>query len=696
MHDRPEPGQGAAAPDSLPRYAPAGAWADLPAFQPVCPPTPDQVADGRRVWLSDAQFDLSGRELVRLARSVVEVVNADGLQGAAQVSVDFDPTYERVVFHHVHVIRDGRVRVFDPRRVFQVFQRERDLERAKYDGHLTAHFVIPDIRVGDIVDVAHSVFGQHPVIGTRFFGDWGFNWGCWVGETRVRVVAPAARRFATRSWNNAPVVVERSLPGGLTERIWRSIDTAPIRLEPNTASWVRVRAGVQFGDVITWPQVADMFRSLYATPDRLPGDLEARVAEIAAASRDPAVRTTRALRLVQESLRYQSVSVGAGGFTPNPVSAIWASRSGDCKDSSLLLTAILRRLEIDAAPALVHTWAGQGRAEELPSPVSSDHCIVRVRTGGKTYWLDPTRFPQGGRLDVVHQARFGWALPLVEGADIEFMGDDPVEVVVDCQERFVFGPRPDSPASLTVRTTYGAWRADDIRRQLASGRAALAEQFREFYARRFGGATAQGDIEVEDDLDANRLTTVERYEVARPWAAVPETDKVEFFTPDDLVGPHLNLQRLENRRLPADLGLPRRARYETILEMGRPTRVTGWDKTLSMPGLTMTSRHDEAAADGRAVRLWRELTVERRDLPPDQAAAFFTLRDEAARYASLVVTRAIRFGEFVDNQAAAPSDPTPGRKPRAQARADRVMNGYRVIWALVVVGMALSQCARMM
>lgn len=674
--------------DHEPRYAAAQDWIDAPAFSPAVATRPDQVADGRRVWLVDTQFNLARPRLAIFTRRVVEVVNADGLQDAAQFNADYNPAFERIDINHVRVIRRGEVRNFDPRGALQVLRREPDLERARYDGRLTAHFVIPDVRVGDIVDVARTHYGQHPVLAGKFAAEWVFNWGCWVGETRVKVLAPANRLFATKAWNGAPEAIEQSAPGGLVERTWRLRDTAPAPGEPGAVPWARSLATVQFADVMTWTDVADTFRPLYRVPDRLPDDLEREVQAIEAATSDPAVKTVKALRLVQGALRYLSVSIGDGGFTPNSIDQIWASRCGDCKDASLLLVAMLRRMGVRADPALVNTWRGQTRAEELPGLASSDHCVVRAEVGGKAYWLDPTAFPQGGRLDRVHQFRCGWALPLSPGATLEFMGEDPVQDVFDSEEIYTFGTEPGSPATLDLRTSFGAWRADDMRRRLESGRAQLEEEFRSYYARRFGGAELVGEIGVADDLEENILTVTERYSVSGAWTPQPDSDLVAFETPDDIFAPNLHLPKLEKRRLPADLGLPRRLRTVSTVHVGKPINVSGWSHTIQMDGIRATSVHEPIAADGSVFRLVRTLEIDHRVLLPEQVSRFDGLREEAFRLSAVRVTRQVRFGQFVDP---APSVPA-GRRSSSSNSGVPI---WTILWILLALG-TLGRCAAAM
>jgi transglutaminase-like putative cysteine protease len=209
---------------------------------------------------------------------------------------------------------------------------------------------------------------------------------------------------------------------------------------------------VQIADVLTWTDVADAFRGSYSTEEPLPDDLEAQIATIASASADPAVRAVRALRLVQGGLRYQAVNVGDGGYVPRPVDRIWASRSGDCKDASRLLTALLRRLGVESDPVLVNTAIGVVLDQSLPHMSAFDHCIVGLRIEGVRYWVDPTQFPQGGRLGILHQARFGWALPLVANAKLEDMGQAPFAQSFNLLERFELPSQPSLPGRLTLST----------------------------------------------------------------------------------------------------------------------------------------------------------------------------------------------------------------------------------------------------
>ena len=621
-------------------FAPAGEWVLPYAVERWTPSVEQTVDGGRRYWLADSQWDLRNGAHVWYHRLATEVVAGDGLQSVAAISIDFDPSYQRLDIHHLRIIRGEETKDVNAALLVNVLRRERDLERAMYDGRLTAHIVTPDVRLGDIVDYAYSISGGQPAFGGRFSIDAAFQWGCWVGETRERVLADADRPLVTRRWNQPPEEQVRPLPGGGIEHLWTARDTPAARNEADVPGWARTTHRVRVADVLTWTEVADVFRAGYASPPELPTDLEAELAEIERRWPTLGERVAEGLRLVQSSLRYHSVSLGDGGFVPRSVERIWAARAGDCKDASRLLTAVLRRLGAQADPALVNTYNGHALDQDAPTLTAFDHCIVRVRCEEKVYWLDPTRYRQGGVLEALVQPRYGWALPLVADAVLEAMGEDQPVAVYDSRETFDLGPPSGGTTRLEIESVYRAWRADDMRRRLANeGPAELQQSYQDYYVRAFGEAVVLKPLEVEDDLVANVLTVREAYTFERAWQP-GQNGKVTFNTLDDVFGPHLTPARTPARRFPIDLGLPRIVSSEITIKTSRPMTVTGWNDTFEMDGVKASSRLE--AAGEKTWRLTRSVSVARRHLEASEALAYFDLREGALRSSGLTLTDTVQ------------------------------------------------------
>ena len=648
-------------------------WAQAPPFERPAVLPPNLIANGLCFWRADSFDDLLGPEPVRFNRVVQEIVAPDGLQGASTFDVDFDPSFERVVIHHIRVARGGDFREAAQAEAIEVFRRERDLERAKYDGRLSVHLIIPDLRVGDVIDTAFSVIGANPVFGARFCSYRRLQWGVPVLYARHRLFAPRGRAMAVRSWGPEPAHVETSLKHGNLLRAWTAEPAAAFDYEPDTPPWQIRHAQLLLTDVVSWAEVADAFRASYAVGGPLPAELDAAAARIEADEPDAKGRTAAALKLVQRELRYLAVSVGDGGFVPRSTDEIWRTRFGDCKDASRLLVALLDRLRVRAAPALVHTAIGRDLKDGPPHLPAFDHCIVRVQIEGETFWLDPTRATQGGRLERLSQARFGWALPLVEGADLQWMGEDEAEMLYEQHDRIILGSRRSSPAELQIRGVSRGWRADGLRRRVENeGLAAVAKTHADFYQNQFGRLRALQPLEVKDSEPDNEVTTTESYWLEEPWRLSDDGKSVRFSTVDETVGANLTTPHSLDRRAPIDLGVPRKALQITVVELPVAWSAQQWDEVWAVGGLTVACRA-ALSEGGRRLQISSRVEVRDRSLQADLAPRYFEAAEKARRSASMTLSHTIRNGEF--------AKVSEWRRFRSWARR----NIARLIWATLLI-----------
>lgn len=596
-------------------------------------------------WLSDTRLDASGDERVFTSRLVQQVTGSDGLQPAASFEAAFNPSYERLVIHGIRVWRDGEVRDAAVPEAFEIFRRELNLERAVYDGRLTAHMVVPDVRVGDVVDSSFSVIGTNPVLKGSLSTSPRLQWSTPVIETRVEIRVPATRPLAMRAFGRLPKVQDTTTDGVRT-LLWVGRDMGPWRHEADAPVWHAGYAGVHVADTVTWPDVVELFRHFYDSPARLPETLEAAVVPIMAAEPDAAGRAAASLRLVQAVLRYHSVGIGEGGFRPRTVETIWATRYGDCKDASRLLVAILRRMGVEAAPALVNTRIGPDLGNELPNATAFDHCIVRVTTGDGHWWMDPTLDAQGGDLQHLTRPRFVWALPLVVGGDLERMRDTPLPAVCETHETWTFDRQVAMPARLEIRTLYRDWRADDIRRWLANdGHRNVSRRLREALEVEYGQLVDAAALAVTDDGVKNELELVELYDVDRPFQPI-DSEHLRFVSRDDVVGPNLRDVETARRTEPIDLGTPRRVVTRRTFNLPVPIRIQPWKTERSGP---VTRLRSELVWQTPCQAIHTlDLTIAERVVTPDRAQDHFAAVRTARDLNGVNFVVAVRKGRIVD------------------------------------------------
>lgn len=544
-----------------------------------------------RTLLFDCQLNLADG-VAWSTRIVREVRTAEGLGRAAAVSFTWNPSWARLVVHRVLVIRGDTTRDVADRASFSLMRREHQLERQIIDGSLTAHLQIPDVRVGDRIETWCTQYGEHAILTRAFRASFVFGWSEPVARTVVRVRHARDRQFATDvlpAPDPAVSFQENSSDDGMVVRTWIGDHVAPYRYDPATPPDFVQHLRLRVAETMTWSEAAERHRPLYDVPKELPAELQGVVSDLAANHDSPETRAVAALRLVQREIRYVAVHLGEGGFQPRPPDEVWRQRFGDCKDVSRLLCTLMQHLGLDAVPALVNSKSGSLLADSPPGAAVFDHCITRLTLPDRTVWLDATQPEQGGDLDHLTTLFLVHALPLVPDADLVALPDvDAVTDVVDVEETFDFGPSVYAACELTVRTQYRAWRADNLRSHLRlEGADAVFENWRRHYERHYEGATSLAPPTLEDDLDRNALTVVERYKLPKTWTITD--DLAVFVTHDDTFASDLGVKATADRRQPFWLGRPRR--LHRITRMLTPvTIIAAWDDVVDVPGLRGRTR----------------------------------------------------------------------------------------------------------
>ncbi len=446
-------------------------------------------------------------------RSSSKITNRSGLESAGQIEIAYNPSFESIELNFIHLIRDGKVIDLTRETQFRVVERESELDDGIVSGTLKAIGNLHDVRVGDIVDYATTVHTSTRLWPNHAFYHFSQRYSDPLAMRAVRLVWPAGMTPTYKSINSdIAFSISKSADGAEWE--WIAQDPPAMRGEdavPATAfQWGRV-------DVSTmkeWSEVARWASGLYQGDESLAADFEARLDAIAAAWPKPDDRLTEAMRYVQDNIRYVGEELGEGSYVPRRPKTVIERGYGDCKDKSLLLAVALRRLGIDAVPALVTTRAGERLPERLPSALEFDHVIVRAVIDGKPIWVDATGAHRGGRGVEITPSNLGYALPIRVGQSalerLDGFGEHSGRMTV--LERFTIDEAAPVALILRVETRFTDARADTTRSSwAASSPRKLADGNLDFYRQRFPGLVESKPLELGDDRDGNVLTMVESY-----------------------------------------------------------------------------------------------------------------------------------------------------------------------------------------
>ena len=399
---------GTARADDVLHFAVQPAW-----VAPIAVPA-GKPADGAvTVRLVDCQTRYDERGTHTFFRQVIRINAPEGLLAAGNVGLGWQPAFGGVTVHRVVIHRGtGAIDVLGDGKGFQILRREAGLESLMITGVLTAIFQVPDLRVGDELEVAYTIDSNNPVLGGHVEASAPLAKMPTTDRLSMRYSWAVARPVRWKAGPLAPKAVLSRQDGWQVLSVARDGWTTPDI--PNGAPGRFANSGtLEVADFTDWGQIATLMRPLYLKASTIGPDspVMAEVKRIAALSADPKVRASEALRVVQSQVRYLARVDGLGNYTPESADTVWSGKSGDCKGKTVLLLAMLRALGITAEPALVSATDGDGLDASLPMPGRFNHVIARATIGDKVYWLDGTRLGDRG-VDTIAAPGVDWALPL--------------------------------------------------------------------------------------------------------------------------------------------------------------------------------------------------------------------------------------------------------------------------------------------
>ncbi|MEO5705509.1 MAG: DUF3857 domain-containing protein [Alteraurantiacibacter sp.] len=393
-------------------YGPAPAWVEQADIAPLV-----AGRDTPATVLNDVQSRLERGVVATYVDTATLLENPQALMDEGTLSLYWLPDKGDLTVHRLEILRAGEaIDLLAQGVTFDVIRRELGLEQRLLDGSRTATLAVPGLRQGDVLRVAYSTTTHDQALGDEVQEAHYLPAQPWeVGMARVIVSWPEGEEmfFAAEprvnlaqpevhdgyKWLNVslPLAQRPPMPDDAPSRF-----TRPEVLRVGSfASWEELSA-----------QMVPFYAAAFTVDDASP--VAAQAAAIMARTSDESERAALALQLVQDEVSYLLNGLDGGNYLPQTADQTWAARYGDCKAKSVLLTALLRRMGIDAEPVLVTSQGGDAVPDLLPLPLAFDHVIVHAVIGGQDYWLDGTS--AAARLASLGDVPpFQWALPLREG-----------------------------------------------------------------------------------------------------------------------------------------------------------------------------------------------------------------------------------------------------------------------------------------
>jgi tetratricopeptide (TPR) repeat protein len=269
----------------------------------------------------------------------------------------------------------------------------------------------------------------------------------------------------------------------------------------------------------SWDALGAWIHSLNDPAAEPSPEITALAARLTANKKDETERISALYSYVATRIRYVGVWFGAGRYQPHPAATVLRNGYGDCKDQTVLLSALLRSAGFKAHPVLTTPGVGV-RLPDLPAPDQFIHEFVAVETKSGLMFLDASMGPVPPQV-----LAFG-----VRGRKALLIGDttaSPIDIPID--------PPVQARVSVDLRGKVAADGAfDGIARfelvgiaELALRRAFLdsSEEEKEKTLSDFTGAEFRGAsvLHVENGDPAD---------LTKPFWLQFELHKKDFFAPD--------------------------------------------------------------------------------------------------------------------------------------------------------------------
>ena len=544
--------------------------------RPVKVPEPevvphDQISGGVHYLLVDYQVLVPEDDSPSFYTHYADLItNQSGLDEESQINISFDPIYESVKLHHVVVKRDGKTIDKLKRARIAVLDYEDELDYQLYNGRKKINILLEDLRVGDRLEYSYTVSGRNPVYDGVFDAEFQLQWGVPVDTVSIGIYWQKKQMLFNRMINSDLSV--KHIKGDRGSEFWvTASNVKPVDKEEDVPSWFDPYARVNFSESASWGSVAKWGSGLFEPAMNSAEAVTDIADDIAKQNADVSQRIVAALAYVQSNIRYVGIELGMNSHQASPAELTLARRYGDCKDKAALLVSFLRRMGIEAYPALVNTWAKGKIHDWLPSRSAFDHVIVAAYKDSKVYWIDPTRQFQSGSLDDIYQPLYGYALVLDgQSTKLASMESGTVKTGYFVSDLFDITAGESGEVLFNSRTEFMGLNAERQRNNLSrDGLGQISRNYLDFHNGYYDEIEPVSDLRFFEDDKKNRLVAEEQYRILRFWKKADKKGKYSGWIYSNAINYYLEEPEDKHREQDYKIAYPVNIQQEITILLGK-------------------------------------------------------------------------------------------------------------------------------
>jgi len=445
-----------------------------------------------------------------------KITSFSAVQQASQIMINYDPSYQNVVFHSLIITRKGERIDRTSKLNFELLNNEGQLISGVYNGDVTAYALLDDIRKDDEIEYSFTVNGYNPIFNGNTFSLNFLEGSEPIDRLNLVVHYSEKSNIKVKCQNISDSDFETTKKNRVVIKKYLKDDIPAVEIEESMVSNIIPYRYVVVHSHDSWSEVQKWARDVFEHKKSF--KLDKLMNEIFASEDQLDDKIQKSIEYVQNDIRYMAIHSGIGSHKPRHPNEVIESRYGDCKDKSNLLAKILNELGVkSASPALVNTYMKDGVEKLPPSGAIFDHCIVYFNKDGIDYWIDPTATNMGGKYTDRTYSYYKKALVINQSEGlknisfIDAISSTTVSEVIDLGSFndtcfFQISTKYKGDNSIGMRNTLEYYSLKDV-----------SDNYMAYYSSVFSNLSEHERLNITDDIDANLIVMTEHYAIQEPW-----------------------------------------------------------------------------------------------------------------------------------------------------------------------------------
>jgi TonB family protein len=446
-----------------------------------------------------------------------KVVSTAGVSSVSEIQLVFDTSYQSLEFHYLYIWRGEKKIDKTADLSFEFLSNEENLQQKIYNGNLTAYDVLEDIRNGDVLEYAYTIYGDNPIFmenSQRLIPIADINP---IDKFHLKLISSKENNFRHQFIGLEDSLITDTIVNGKRQITFEQENIKATDLEETTPLWILPYNYFNMSEFKNWKDVNDWALEVFRLKEE--PNLDEAIEELFQGTETRDQKINKIIDYVQDEIRYMGIESGIGSIKPFNPEQVVKQRFGDCKDKSLLFVKLMNKIGIqEAYPVLVNTDFQEGVNTILEAGQNFNHCIATYIVDSIQYWIDPTIPLQGGNYKTLNNYDYGKALIIKESNEdlVKMNINDTLSGSKIIEELSIQSYA--EPGTLNVVTKLTGMRADYIRSVIEYySLKEISDNYKNQYSLLFPNIFENEKFRIEDDLEKNEFITYESYLIKEHW-----------------------------------------------------------------------------------------------------------------------------------------------------------------------------------